>query len=110
MRVLSAITDRTVAARILHCLALPSRAPPLATSLGGRVRPNQLRKRFPTRFWNSTSISPRPTTTPRAATENHATLARLHIAFAVLMAKVRVEIDRAVLGVRPRAESAVGKA
>ena len=36
MRVLSAITDRTVAARILHCLALPSRAPPLGTSLGGK--------------------------------------------------------------------------
>ena len=32
MRVLSAITDRTVAARILRCLALPARAPPLATS------------------------------------------------------------------------------
>jgi hypothetical protein len=35
MRVLSAITDPTVAARILRCLALPSRAPPLATSPDG---------------------------------------------------------------------------
>jgi len=35
MRVLSAITDPTVAARILRCLALPSRAPPLATSGDG---------------------------------------------------------------------------
>ncbi len=35
MRVLSAITDPTVAARILRCLALPSRAPPLATSRDG---------------------------------------------------------------------------
>jgi hypothetical protein len=33
MRVLAAITDPTVAARILRCLALPSRAPPIATSL-----------------------------------------------------------------------------
>jgi hypothetical protein len=32
MRVLSAITDPTVAARILRCLALPARAPPLATA------------------------------------------------------------------------------
>lgn len=30
MRDLSAITESTVAARILLCLALPSRAPPLA--------------------------------------------------------------------------------
>ena len=30
MRVLAAITDPMVAARILRCLALPSRAPPLA--------------------------------------------------------------------------------
>jgi hypothetical protein len=35
MRVLSAITDPIVAARILRCLALPSRAPPLATSPDG---------------------------------------------------------------------------
>ena len=35
MRVLSAITDPIVAARILRCLALPSRAPPLTTSLEG---------------------------------------------------------------------------
>lgn len=35
MRVRSAITDPTVAARILWCLALPSRAPPLATSRDG---------------------------------------------------------------------------
>jgi hypothetical protein len=36
MRVLSAITDPTVAARILlRCLALPSRAPPMATSPDG---------------------------------------------------------------------------
>ena len=33
--VLSAITDPTVATRILRCLALPSRAPPLATSFEG---------------------------------------------------------------------------
>jgi hypothetical protein len=32
MRVLAAITDPTVAARILRCLALPARAPPLASS------------------------------------------------------------------------------
>ena len=32
LRVLSAITDPVVAARILDCLALPSRAPPLAIS------------------------------------------------------------------------------
>ena len=32
MRVLSAITDPTVAGRILRCLALPARAPPLATA------------------------------------------------------------------------------
>jgi len=32
MRVLSAITDPTAAARILRCLALPARAPPLATA------------------------------------------------------------------------------
>jgi len=32
MRVLSAITDLTVAGRILRCLALPVRAPPLATA------------------------------------------------------------------------------
>jgi hypothetical protein len=32
MRVLSAITDPIVAARILRCLALPARAPPLATA------------------------------------------------------------------------------
>jgi hypothetical protein len=37
MRVLSAITDPIVAARILRCLALPSRAPPLATSRDGTV-------------------------------------------------------------------------
>ena len=36
LRVLSAITDPVVAARILDCLALPSRAPPLAIS-GHRV-------------------------------------------------------------------------
>jgi len=35
MRVISAITDPTAAARILRCLALPSRAPPLATSRDG---------------------------------------------------------------------------
>jgi hypothetical protein len=35
MRVLSAITDPVVAARILRCLALPSRAPPLAISRDG---------------------------------------------------------------------------
>jgi hypothetical protein len=35
MRVLAVITDPTVAARILRCLALPSRAPPLATSRDG---------------------------------------------------------------------------
>jgi hypothetical protein len=35
MRVLSAITAPTVAARILLCLALPSRAPSLAASPGG---------------------------------------------------------------------------
>jgi hypothetical protein len=35
MRVLSAITDLTVAARILRCLALPSRAPPLAIPRNG---------------------------------------------------------------------------
>ena len=34
MRVLSAITDPTVAGRILRCLALPARAPPLATARG----------------------------------------------------------------------------
>ena len=32
MRVLSVITDPTVAGRILRCLALPARAPPLATA------------------------------------------------------------------------------
>ena len=32
LRVLAAITDPTVAARILRCLALPARAPPLATA------------------------------------------------------------------------------
>ena len=32
MRVLAAITDPTVAARILRCLALPARAPPPATA------------------------------------------------------------------------------
>jgi len=32
MRILSAITDPIVAARILRCLALPARAPPLATA------------------------------------------------------------------------------
>jgi hypothetical protein len=32
MRVLSAITDPPVATRILPCLALPARAPPLAPS------------------------------------------------------------------------------
>jgi hypothetical protein len=32
MRVLSAITDPTVAGRILRCLSLPARAPPLATA------------------------------------------------------------------------------
>jgi hypothetical protein len=32
MRVLSAITDPDVARRILGCLKMPSRAPPLATS------------------------------------------------------------------------------
>ena len=32
MRVLAAITDPMVAARILRCLALPARAPPLATA------------------------------------------------------------------------------
>jgi hypothetical protein len=37
MRVLSEITDPSVAARILRCLALPSRAPPLAASPGGAV-------------------------------------------------------------------------
>lgn len=36
MRVLSAITDPTVALRILRCLTLPSRAPPLATALEGK--------------------------------------------------------------------------
>jgi hypothetical protein len=40
MRVLSAITDPTVAARILRCLALPSRAPPLATSRNGAGHPD----------------------------------------------------------------------
>jgi hypothetical protein len=35
MRVLAAITDPTVAARILRCLGLASRAPPLATSGDG---------------------------------------------------------------------------
>ena len=35
MRVLSAITDPTVAARILRCLSLPARAPPLSTSRYG---------------------------------------------------------------------------
>jgi len=35
MRVLSAITDPTVAARILRCLSLPSRAPPLTSSRDG---------------------------------------------------------------------------
>jgi hypothetical protein len=35
MRVLSAITDSTVATRILRCLALPPRAPPLASSRDG---------------------------------------------------------------------------
>jgi hypothetical protein len=35
MRVLSAITDPVVAAGILRCLALPSRAPPLAISRDG---------------------------------------------------------------------------
>jgi len=35
MRVLSAITDPAVAARILRCLALPSRAPPLTPSRDG---------------------------------------------------------------------------
>jgi len=37
MRVLSAITDPIVAARILWCLALPSRAPPMAISRDGTV-------------------------------------------------------------------------
>ena len=32
MRVLSAITDPTVAGRILRCLSLPARAPPLAAA------------------------------------------------------------------------------
>ncbi len=35
MKVLSAITDPTVAVRILRCLTLPSRAPPLAPSRDG---------------------------------------------------------------------------
>ena len=35
MRVLAAITDPMVAARILRCMALPARAPPLATSGDG---------------------------------------------------------------------------
>ncbi len=35
MRVLSAITDPIVAARILRCLTLPSRAPPLPTPRDG---------------------------------------------------------------------------
>jgi hypothetical protein len=38
MRVLSAITDPIVATRILRCLALPPRAPPLATSDAGACR------------------------------------------------------------------------
>ena len=38
MRVLSAITDPTVAGRILRCLSLPARAPPLAeANEGARV-------------------------------------------------------------------------
>ena len=32
MRILSAITDPTVAARILRCLSLPARAPPFVTA------------------------------------------------------------------------------
>ena len=35
MRVLSAITDPTVAGRILRCLSLPARAPPLAAANEG---------------------------------------------------------------------------
>ena len=42
MRVLSAITDPTVAARILRCLALPSRAPPLANSRDEVGPPNSI--------------------------------------------------------------------
>ena len=41
-RILSAITDPTVAARILRCLALPSRAPPLAACLGGVGPPDSV--------------------------------------------------------------------
>ncbi len=40
MRVLSAITDPTVAGRILRCLALPARAPPLATARERVVPPD----------------------------------------------------------------------
>jgi len=47
MRGLSAITDPTVAARILRCLALPSRAPPLATSLEGGGLSESAGEEFP---------------------------------------------------------------
>jgi len=47
MRILSAITDPTVAARILQWLVLPSRAPPLATSRGGAGRSGFSWDQFP---------------------------------------------------------------
>jgi hypothetical protein len=47
MRVLSAITDPTVAVRILRCLALPSRAPPLATPLEGGDPSESVEEEFP---------------------------------------------------------------
>jgi hypothetical protein len=89
MRDLSAITESTVAARILLCLALPSRAPRWQHSATEPVIPIPQWMNHPVGLRSSTSTSVGPPATTRTAPENLATSARERIDFGALRAEVR---------------------
>jgi hypothetical protein len=98
MRVLSAITDPPVATRILRCLALPARAPPLAPSRDGVGHPYSAEDvpcdPIPEFDYDQSQSFDDSASSAQKNSQQRC----LPIAFSALRSEVRVQMDPAVNG------------